>query len=111
MVDTAAKVYYIVYKHCEKQMNNSRKKMSLQVRARSRNMDKRNPARCDEMEPKNRFSTLLEHLMSVAALKHYVVAQALQYDVSYISKWIGGKALPAEKSAEDVLRRLSRCLV
>lgn len=74
-------------------------------------MDKRNPARCDEMEPKNRFSTLLEHLMSVAALKHYVVAQALQYDVSYISKWIGGKALPAEKSAEDVLRRLSRCLV
>lgn len=74
-------------------------------------MDKRNTARCDEMEPKNRFSTLLEHLMSVAALKHYVVAQALQYDVSYISKWIGGKALPAEKSAEDVLRRLSRCLV
>lgn len=51
------------------------------------------------MEPKNRFSTLLEHLMSVTALKHYVVAQALQYDVSYISKWIGGKALPAEKSA------------
>ena len=74
-------------------------------------MDKRNTARCDEMEPKNRFSTLVEHLMSVAALKHYVVAQALQYDVSYISKWIGGKALPAEKSAEDVLRRLSRCLV
>ena len=25
MVDTAGKVYYIVYKHCEKQMNNSRK--------------------------------------------------------------------------------------
>ena len=59
MVDTAAKVYYIVYKHCEKQMNNSRK-MSLQVRALSRDMDKRNTAWCDEMEPKNRFSTLLE---------------------------------------------------
>lgn len=85
--------------------------MSLPVRALSRDMDKRNTAWCDEMEPKNRFSTLLEHLMSVAALKHYVVAQALPYDVSYISKWIGGKALPAEKSAEDVLRRLSRCLV
>lgn len=81
--------------------------MSLPVRALSRDMDKRNTAWCDEMEPKNRFSTLLEHLMSVVALKHYVVAQALQYDVSYISKWIGGKALPAEKSAEDVLRRLS----
>lgn len=63
------------------------------------------------MEPKNRFSTLLEHLMSVTAMKHYVVAQALQYDVSYISKWVGGKALPAENGAEDVLRRLSQCLV
>lgn len=63
------------------------------------------------MEPKNRFSTLLEHLMSVTAMKHYVVAQALQYDVSYISKWIGGKALPAESGSDDVLRRLSQCLV
>ena len=40
-------------------------------------MDKRNTARCDEMEPKNRFSTLLEHLMSVAALKHYEEAMTM----------------------------------
>ena len=51
--------------------------MSLPVRALSRDMDKRNTAWCDEMEPKNRVSTLLEHLMSVAALKHYEEAMTM----------------------------------
>ena len=36
--------YCIVYKHCEKQMDNSRK-MSLPVRALDRDTDKRNTAR------------------------------------------------------------------
>ena len=44
MVDTAGKVYHIVYKHCEKQMDNSRK-MSLLVRTLDRDTDKRNTAR------------------------------------------------------------------
>lgn len=44
MVDTAGIFYYIVYKHCEKQMDNSRK-MSLLVRALDRDTDKRNTAR------------------------------------------------------------------
>lgn len=47
--------------------------------------------------------------MSVAALKHYVVAQALQYDVSYISKWIGGKALPAAKRCRRKRARRMCC--
>lgn len=39
------------------------------------------------MKTKNRFSILLEHLMSVADLKNSVLAKAVQYDDSYISKW------------------------
>lgn len=49
------------------------------------------------MKEKNRFSVLLEHLTSMANLKNYVLAKAVQYDESYISKWISGKSLPTEK--------------
>ena len=63
------------------------------------------------MEPKNRFSSLLEHLVTVTSLKHYVLAQYLQYDVSYISKWIGGKVLPSEKLASTILQQISHCIV
>lgn len=44
------------------------------------------------MKEKNRFSVLLEHLTSMANLKNYVLAKAVQYDESYISKWISGKS-------------------
>lgn len=62
------------------------------------------------MEQKNRFSTLLEHLVATAEVKHFVLAQYLQYDVSYISKWISGRVLPSEKSASDILQKISMCL-
>lgn len=63
------------------------------------------------MEDKNRFSKLLENLMSVAELKNYTLAQELQYDVSYISKWLSGRMIPAEKTAKKVLEGISRCVV
>lgn len=63
------------------------------------------------MEQKNRFSTLLEQLVATAEVKHATLAKALQYDVSYISKWIGGRVLPTEKSASDILQKISRSLV
>ena len=63
------------------------------------------------MEQKNRFSILLEQLVATAEVKHFTLAKALQYDVSYISKWINGRALPTEKSASDILQKFSRCLV
>lgn len=49
------------------------------------------------MEKKNRFSILLERLMGTVNLKNATLAAELQYDVSYISKWINGKTLPSEK--------------
>ena len=63
------------------------------------------------MREKNRFSQLLDHLMSVTALKNSTLAKAVQYDVSYISKWVSGKLLPTEKNAEKVFREISRCVV
>ena len=63
------------------------------------------------MEKKNRFSILLEQLVSTAELKNYTLAQELQYDVSYISKWISGRMLPAEKSSEKVFQGISKCVV
>lgn len=63
------------------------------------------------MEQKNRFSALLESLMDTAEIKNYTLAQELQYDVSYISKWISGKMLPSEKSVDKILESISLCVV
>lgn len=63
------------------------------------------------MEEKNRFSKLLEQLMTEADIKNYTLAQELQYDVSYISKWISGRMIPAERTEKRVLRGISHCIV
>lgn len=60
---------------------------------------------------KNRFSTLLESLLETAEVKNYVLANRLQYDVSYISKWVSGRMMPSPKTEEAVLRGISRCIV
>lgn len=63
------------------------------------------------MEEKNRFSKLLDYLMSVADVKNYTLAAALQYDVSYISKWVSGRMIPSEKNEKSVLDGISQCVV
>lgn len=63
------------------------------------------------MKEKNRFSSLLKRLMAVAGLKNHTLATQLQYDESYISKWVNGNSLPSEKTADSVLRGISRCIV
>lgn len=55
---------------------------------------------------KNRFSQLLEQLMNLGEIKNAALAKALQYDVSYISKWVSGRMLPAEKNKRNVLKRI-----
>ena len=63
------------------------------------------------MKERNRFGNLLKHLMAVAKLKNYTLAKELQYDESYISKWVTGSLLPTEKSRDKVFRDISRCVV
>ena len=63
------------------------------------------------MKDKNRFSVLLKHLTSMANLKNYALAKSLQYDESYISKWISGKLLPSDKNHELILQAISECIV
>lgn len=62
------------------------------------------------MEQKNRFSSLLEYLMNTGGLKNYTLAQELQYDVSYISKWVTGRMIPSEKTEKKVLSGISHCI-
>ena len=65
----------------------------------------------ESMEEKNRFSKLLNNLMTEAELKNNTLAQELQYDVSYISKWVSGRMIPAEKSSRKILDGISKCIV
>lgn len=60
---------------------------------------------------KNRFSELLEELLNTAEIKNANLAKSLQYDVSYISKWISGRMLPAEKTKRKVLQGISHEIV
>lgn len=60
---------------------------------------------------KNRFSTLLEELISISGVKNSGLAKALQYDASYISKWISGRLLPTEKTKKKILSGLSHEIV
>lgn len=62
------------------------------------------------MKQKNRFSAILEHLMQTVALKNTTLAAALTYDVSYISKWLGGQ-LPSAKSEKAIMRNIAHCVV
>lgn len=62
------------------------------------------------MNSNNRFSSLLKNLLLTANLKNTILAQELQYDVSYISKWLNGQILPAEKGLEKILHTISSCI-
>lgn len=62
------------------------------------------------MKEKNRFSGLLKHLLTVTKVKNYSLAKELQYDESYISKWVNGNLLPTEKTADKIFRDISRCI-
>lgn len=63
------------------------------------------------MKEKNRFSSLLKHLMTIADVKNNTLARELQFDESYVSKMISGTLMPPRKTCEKVLRSISRCIV
>lgn len=60
------------------------------------------------MEKRNNyFGRELERALLLSGVKHYTIASALNYDVSYISKWISGKMLPSAKNAERICTVIS----
>ncbi len=63
------------------------------------------------MKDKNRFSSQLKYLMTTTKLKNYTLAKELQYDESYISKWVTGSLLPTEKTSGKIIRDISHCVV
>lgn len=63
------------------------------------------------MKSKNKFSILLHRLMIETGLKNSALAEKLQYDVSYISKWSSGGFLPSEKNADKIAAGIAACIV
>lgn len=59
---------------------------------------------------KKNFSVRLQFLLRTVGLKNATLAKAVQYDLSYISKWLGGKMLPSEKNIEEVLGKIAACI-
>lgn len=60
---------------------------------------------------KNAFGTELEKLLLTSELKNSMVSNALSYDVSYISKWTTGKAIPSAKNVDRVCSVISALAV
>lgn len=59
---------------------------------------------------KSSFGALLEHMFVLAGIKNTILAQELNYDASYISKWMSGKTLPSKKNIEIVIETISMVL-
>lgn len=57
------------------------------------------------------FGAQLEELMIFTGVKNTHIASELNYDTSYISKWITGKSLPSKKNIENILSVVSSVLV
>lgn len=63
------------------------------------------------MEKKNEFGIMLQQLIQQAGTKNANISQAVQYDISYISKWISGKMLPSNKNIEKITTAIADCIV
>lgn len=59
------------------------------------------------VDDRNSFGRELEYLLITANVKNSTVAAALNYDVSYISKWTTGKAIPSAKNIDRVISVIS----
>lgn len=55
------------------------------------------------MKTDQQFSVTLRSIMHAAGIKNAALAKALQYDISYVSKWISGKKLPSSRNIEETV--------
>lgn len=65
----------------------------------------------DKKNKKNSYSILLQELLAKTGLKNAALSEALQYDVSYISKWVTGRFLPSEKNITQISDGIASCVV
>lgn len=57
------------------------------------------------------FGDLLRQLLDLCEIKMYVLAQALGYDKSYLSKWINNVKLPSAKNIDVLIDQIANLLV
>lgn len=58
----------------------------------------------------NGFSELLRELIHHSGIKNQSIANAVGYDISYISKWLSGKMLPSERTIDSTLQAIAQCI-
>lgn len=57
------------------------------------------------------FGDLLRQLLDLCEVKMYVLAQALGYDKTYLSKWINNVKLPPSKNIDALIDQIANVLV
>lgn len=57
------------------------------------------------------YGTLISYLLTMSGKRNYNLADALGYDVTYISKWITGKRIPSHKISRKINRDISNFIV
>ena len=56
------------------------------------------------------FGEILEWLLFISDIKQQTIAANLNYDASYISKWISGKALPSQRNISEIISEIARII-
>lgn len=54
------------------------------------------------------YAALLKHLLAFTETKYTALSEAIDYDMSYISKWVNGARLPASRHIDRVNQDMAR---
>ena len=57
------------------------------------------------------FGDLLRQFLNLCEVKMYVLAQTLEYDKTYLSKWINNVKLPPAKNIDSLAEQIAAVLV
>ncbi len=57
------------------------------------------------------FASELKILLSKTEVKNASIAEAVQYDSSYISKWLSGRIIPSQRYVDKIAAQIARCVV
>lgn len=57
------------------------------------------------------FASELKNILSKTEIKSSTIAEAVQYDGSYISKWLSGRISPSERYINKIAAQIAQCVV